>query len=174
MFTVTASENPQRPLTVRYTPANINGNFFASAIPEPREKQLTFKGTPNLDSNGDPVVDQDGNQVTTYTAILPISLEDDSFGEKRNKISITLLEEQDIPTAHKTYSVDQGNNSATAVIVDDDAPEISIADGPIPGMESDDPLNPGVALFPISVNVVPTKSLNIQYTHQLVQAILEP
>ena len=164
LFTVTATENPQRPLTVRYTPANINGNFFASAIPETREKQLTFKETPNLDGNGTPVVDQDGNPVVTYTAILPISLEDDSFGEKRNNISITLVEEQDIPTAHKTYSVDQENNSATAIIVDDDAPEISIADGPIPGMESDDPLNPGVALFPISVNIVPTKRLNIQYT----------
>ena len=114
-FTITASENPKRPLSIRYTLADVDGDFILNS------NEVTTK-TPNLDF----IPARNGN----YTTTLVINLNDDRTPESRGDILVTLAAETaQIP--FPTYQVDtsSADNSATATILDDDAPELSIRAG---------------------------------------------
>ena len=162
VFDVIATEDPERELTIRYTPTNDSGGDFlvsvAAGSSAVRERLLTF--VPYLDDNGMPI-DGDADSNPDYVAKLPISLLDDTIGERRNDIVVTLVAEE----GPATYSLPATAPSATATIIDDDAPEIFVSNGgeehigvEVNGKE------PGFAKFPITANISPTKTLNIEFT----------
>ena len=161
-FILSTGMDPERPLAIRYTPVNgtldstgasnnDGGDFFQTATPEMRETIVNFTDS-----------DNDGE----FTAILPVTFHDDNFGEKRAPITVTLEDDVTVAGEDATYSVSATNNSAVAIVIDDDAPELYVSDGGEEhiGIESRDPKDPGYALFPVTASIPPTKALNIVYT----------
>ena len=114
-FTITASENPKRSLSIRYTLADVDGDFILD------NNEITTN-SPNLDF----IPARNGN----YTTTLVINLDNDTTPEARGDISVTLAAET-AQIAFPTYQVDisSADNSATATIMDNDAPELSIRAG---------------------------------------------
>ena len=167
VFKIIASQNPTRPLTVRYTPTNDGGDFLvpveqgASAV---RERLIAFE--PYLDDDGVAIdAENDGTPnyvvVPDYVADLPISILDDTVGEKRGTITITLENEE----GPATYTLPATAPSATATIIDDDAPEIYVSNGGLEHIGTEvDGKEPGYVSFPITANISPTKTLNIEFT----------
>ena len=143
-FTITASEDPVRNFEVNYILEETDSDFIAKSN-EGRKKTPTLKFTP--DDNG------------KYTATFAVELSDDSDAEVRDNIYATLLEE-DVATTQKTYSINFGgiNNSATATILDNDAPELSIVAGA--DIEEADEVD---AEFKVIANFMPSTGLLVRY-----------
>ena len=147
-FTITANENPKRPLSIRYIPDDVDGDFILNSNEQATNSPaLTFE----------PVNDGSGHYMTT----LSFNPNDDSITEVRGQISITLAAETD-QVAFPTYQVDTSSddNSASAIIWDNDAPELSIIAG------DDIVEGPGVeAEFKVIANFLPSGStLDVRYT----------
>ena len=144
IFTISASEDPIRTLEVNYILEEINGDFVESSN-EGRKMTPTLKFTP--DDNG------------KYTATFAVELNDDDDAEVRNNIYITLLEE-DASKVYKTYSINFGatSNSAIATVLDNDAPELSIVAGT--GVEEGDDVN---AEFKVIANLMPSTGLLVRF-----------
>ena len=147
-FTLTANEDPKRPLVISYTPADVDGEYILDG-----DEQAT--NSPALTFT--PANDGSGNYITT----LSFNPNDDSVTEARGEITITLATESD-QVAFPTYQVDTSSddNSASAIIWDDDAPELSIMAG------ADIVEGVGVeAEYKVIANFLPTGStLDVRYT----------
>ena len=119
-FTVTAydvqaktnSINPGRPITIKYTPAEVSsGDFLTDTV-------AGTATTTILDFRED-----NGTWFDTFT----VNLNDDSTVESTGKVKVTLNND---PAMIKTYNVSTGaDKAAEAIIWDDDAPELTIAAG---------------------------------------------
>ena len=113
-FTVFANSNPRRALVVRYAPAEVaTGNYLDNTTNPSQEanntQALDFEPIENSDQ---------------YFAILRVPIHDDNVGERSGSIQATLLADN----STYTYVINSdGSESAIASILDDDAPEISIA-----------------------------------------------
>ena len=147
-FTITANEDPKRPLVIRYIPADVDGDFILNS-----NEQAT--NSPALAF--EPANDGSGNYMTT----LSFNPNDDNVTEARGQISITLAAETD-QVAFPTYQVDTSldDNSASAIIWDNDAPELSIVAG--------DDIVEGLGVeaeFKVIANFLPSGStLDVRYT----------
>ena len=149
-FKVTAFDNqaksnsidPGRPITVHFTPAEVDtGDFLTNAIAEVADSaELTF-----TENNG------------LWTGSFAVELDDDSTAEATGKVSVTLNED---PSTIQTYIVSTGDdNTAEATIWDDEAPELMIVAGAS--------VTEGIkvkATFKIVANVRPRADLAVRYT----------
>ena len=147
-FTVTAydvqaktnSINPGRPITVQYTPEEVDSGDFLSNEGTATTVELTFTET-----NG------------VWTDILSVALDNDTNPDPTGKIKVTL---NDDPATIATYTVSTGTDkSAEATIWDDDAPELTILAGNAVTEGTD-----ASATFKVIANVLPKTDLSIQYT----------
>ena len=143
-FAVIADVNPGRPLSVRYTPTNIDfDNFLATTSGEAiiTEPAIEFS--------------DDGGSI--FTGTIRVAIDDDSVSESTGMISVTLNDDTADPI---TYNVATGNQvSATATILDNDAPEITIAGGE-PVSES---VSTGQAVFTVSSKVQPISPITVYF-----------
>ena len=145
-FTITATEDPKRPLRIRYSLADVDGDFILE-----QNEQTTNSPDQNF------VPARDGNYMTT----LSIDLDDDSITENRGDITVSLAAETD-QVAFRTYQVDitSADNSAMATILDNDAPELSIQAG-TDIVEADGVM----ANFSVIANFLPSSAqLQVRYT----------
>ena len=144
-FTISAIEDPIRNLAINYLLEETNSDFI-QASGEGRNTTPALKFTP--DSSG------------KYTATFDISLHDDSDTEVRSEIYLTLLEDSGLELS-RTYTINFGaaGNGAIATILDNDAPELSIATGP--DIVETDEVD---AEFKVIANIMPRSGLFVKYT----------
>ena len=145
-FTILASVDPEREVTVHYTPSEVGaGDFLTDTVATSTSSSVTFQS-------------QSGQVKGTIT----VKLNDDAHAEPTGMVKITL--NNDLATV-PTYTVVSGDSSSTTVtILDNDAPELSIANGPSV-IESDISGSPTNAIFTISTAVQPVTNLFlVQYT----------
>ena len=138
-FVVTSSV--PRALTVRYQVAEVDsGDFLTEAQAGEDTARLTFT--------------QSGGQGT-YVDTLTVPIDNDGNGERTGQIMVTLLTETGGTT---TYTVPtNGDESATATIWDNDAPELTIVSrGDV--SESD-----GSVVFTLFARVSPNRSFSVNY-----------
>ena len=129
MFTVKASENPLRNLTINYTPENDSpGDFLKVETSDP---------TLNLGASGDMRrfeiakamwIETTVNSVTTWNAQISIPTDNDDDDELQGTITVTLNDPATSVPNDYTVSTVPSEQSATVTINDNDAPEISIAE----------------------------------------------
>ncbi len=145
-ITIIASEAPKRDVTVRYTPAEVGqGDFFTDTVTTATDTLVSFQNVGGLEQ-----------------ATITVNLDNDTRVEPTGMIDVTLNVD---PAPAPTYSVVSGDGSSIRVtILDNDAPELSIASGP-PVKESDVSGSPAQAIFTISSPVQPaTNNFTVQYT----------
>ena len=148
VFTITAtgSNIDGKTLRVQYKPAEVaSGDFLQDS-----EKSGTEPLSVNLTFNDD----GSGN----FTQDISILLDNDEIGEATGEISVVLHDPASTTPGNQLYSL--GTRSSEKVtIYDDDAPELSIADGTavVEGTDSE-------ASFPITAKVSPNKELTVRYT----------
>ena len=129
-FTVTANTSVTS-LNVSYTPTNLSGDFLGNNNGRTFPQNLVF--------------DQTGN-----TATLRVALHNDSVREATGSIMVTL-----VPLA--TYGLIEGGESATAIVYDNEAPELSISEAAT-GNESEN------AVITVNTTFNPGKNLVVGYT----------
>ena len=140
--TKSTSINPLRPISVQYTPEEVdNGDFLTDTVANiATTTELTFTS-----NNG------------IWSDVITVNLHNDTNGEPTGKIKITLNND---PATITTYMVTSGaDNTAEATIWDDDSPELTIIAGN-PVTEGTD----STAAFRVISNVNPHTDLSIQYT----------
>ena len=145
-FTILATADPERELTVYYTPSEVGqGDFLTDEVAVESYSPVIFRNV-------------GGREVGTIS----VNLHNDNSAEPTGTIEITLNADS-APTA--TYTVVSGAASTgTATILDNDAPTLSVTGGSIV-TELDDSVNPAQAVFTISSAVEPvTNNFTIQYT----------
>ena len=112
-FTVTADFDPERPLSIKYTPTEVGTDYLNTSVASgtPDSIDLTFKKDP---------------PATDWTAKIPISLRAQNPAVTNNgEISVTL----DQPAENAGYIVAAApGNKATATIGDANKPVLSITD----------------------------------------------
>ena len=149
-FTVTAyddqtksnSIDPERTIEIQFTPEEVDsGDFLFDLIAGVADTvELTFTENNNV-----------------WTDTFPVKLSDDRIAEASGKVKVTL---NDDPAMIETYTVSTGDdNSAEAIIWDNEAPELTITAGPAVA-EADNVK----ATFKVISNVKPKRDLAIQYT----------
>ena len=148
-FTITASENPKRPLKIKYTPTDV-------AL-TPTDTVINYLDT-TLGTTGterDPVTlnftDPDGTD--TWTSELTIDTRTpDGEDANHGKITVELK-----PNANDVYTVtDQATKSAEVTVHDFDVPEITIENAPavVAGID---------AVFKLTADIQPWQDLDIKY-----------
>ena len=144
IFTLSTNEDPIRALEVNYIIEETNSDFI-EANNEGRNKTSALKFTP--DSSG------------KYTATFDVALHDDSDAEVSSDIYLTLLEDSGLELS-RTYTINFGavGNSAIATILDNDAPELSIAPS-LDVVEADEV----IAEFRVIANIMPRTGLLVKY-----------
>ena len=147
-FTVTAydvqaktnSINPERTITIQYTPAEVDSGDFFTDEDTARTADLTF-----TQNNG------------IWSDTFSVAIDNDTNADPTGKIKITLDND---PATIDTYTVATGDDaSAEATIWDDDAPELTILAGNAVTEGTD-----ANASFRVIANVLPSSPLSIQYT----------
>ena len=143
-FTITSTINPpSNSLIVNYTPVS---NFILNS------------GTPvTPDASGALTFQQDGS---VYTATLSIATDDDSVKEQNGVLTVTLDEGNNSP---KDYTLGD-TLSASVHVSDNDAtniPALTIAGPTDPIFEG---VNGGSAVFTITANVNPERTIDVRYT----------
>ena len=145
-FVVTSTATSVDPLTVSYQVNQVRGNFITGlSSPGQSEAQtqvLRFSRT---------------NSSDPYTAPLVVNVDDDAIGENSGEIRVTLLTE--IGNSQTYRIVTNGSHDATATILDDDAPVISIGNAPTVS----ELVNANIR-FPLTALVSPNASINLRYT----------
>ena len=143
-FELIANTDPGRRLAISYTPENINtSEFLATPSGEPIMTDLELE----FSNNGSGV----------FTSRLRVAIDDDQVPESTGAIALTL---NDDPMTPITYVVASGSDaSATAMIWDNDAPELVIA-GRDPISES---ISSGQAKFTVSTNVRPLDPILVNF-----------
>ena len=145
-FTVIASADPERDLTIYYTPAEVGqGDFLTDSVATKTSSKVTFQNI-------------SGREQATIT----VNLDNDTTAEPTGMIEVTLNTDS---APAQTYTVVAGDTSqTTATILDNDAPALSITGGSFV-TESDVSGSPAHAIFTISSSVEPTtNNFTIQYT----------
>ena len=152
MFKVTAyadntkarSFNPERPITIYYTPEEVGeGDFLLSSI-------AGVATTVILDFSANGI----------WKATFSVPLANDNTIEQTGKIRVTLNEDQ---ATFKTYDIStRGDHYAEATILDDDAPEISISVSSANATVAE--AANAKAKFTITASAMPTSALTIHYT----------
>ena len=145
-FTVIATADPERELTIYYTPAEVaQGDFLTDTVAAKTSTGVTFQNI-------------GGQEQGTIS----VNLHNDSIGEPTGEISVTLNADSE---THITYTVVSGATATgTATILDDDAPTLTIATGPAV-TEIDSQVSPAQAVFTVSSAVQPaTNNFTVQYT----------
>ena len=139
-FQITGPAN--RAITVLYQVSEaINSNFISSSDEGNKSTVLTFRQK----GGSGPFVDT-----------ISVPIDNDVFGEASGEVTLTVLGE---PGLHKTYKVPtNGTQSATATIVDDDAPVISVSN-PVAVTEGMDTN----IQFPLTALVSPDEIIPIHY-----------
>ena len=151
-FTITAYEdqtkalsiNPGRSITIQYTPDEVNSRDFLNNAVAGVDKTAVLN-----------FVQSGGDWIATFA----VDLDNDTAPEETGKIEVTLNED---PESIDTYTISSTNadQSAEAIIWDDDAPELSIVAGPAV-TESPN----ARATFKVISNVMPSAAtIPIQYT----------
>ena len=145
-FTVIASADPERELTIYYTPAEVGqGDFLTDAVAAKTSTGVTFQTI-------------GGEEQGTIS----VDLHNDLIGEPTGEISVTLNADTE---THITYTVVSGATATgTATILDNDAPTLTIATGSAV-TEIDSSGSPAQAVFTVSSAVQPaTNNFTVQYT----------
>ena len=139
-FVVSSTTNLGDDVRVRFDPSEVgSGDFLTTNQEAISSEEIDFSGS------GD-----------SYTATLSVPIHDDGVGERTGKIEVTLLGDDALD---KTYRVaTDGTQVATATILDDNAPELTISAGsPVTEYEN------VTANFTIT-SQVPVTSLTLNYT----------
>ena len=117
-FRVIADRDPRTNFFAWYTPSEVALNDFLDANASPSQ-EIESSQQLNFSPMG-----EEGR----YRADLTIPIHDDDQGESTGSIRVTLQADQNTIELYRIKS--DGTETATAVIWDDDAPELLIADGP--------------------------------------------
>ena len=146
-YTIIADRDPRTNFTVWYTPSEVSPSDFLNENASPSQEiktsqQLNF------------ILLSEENQ---YRAELRIPVHDDDQGEATGSVRVTLHDDQSTIELYRINN--DGSEAATAVIWDDDAPELLIADGP-----SIVEMAGRFANFPISAPISPNRSITVYYT----------
>ena len=117
-FKLSTSSQITNSITVRYTPSEVANGDFLDADADPSQEETTTQSL------------RFDNIENVYTATLTIPIHDDEISEHTGQIQVTLLDDNN-PTPMYRVAND-GSQIATATILDDEIPELSITgSGPV-------------------------------------------
>ena len=145
-FSVIADRDPRTNFTVWYTPSEIAPHDFLDADASPNQEIETSQQL-----NFTPLGDN-----TRSKANLTIPIHDDEQGESTGSIRITLQVDQNSIELYRINS--DGTETAIAIIWDDEAPELLIADGPAVVEKAG-----RFARFPISTPISPNRLVTVYF-----------
>ena len=143
MFTITAvgGNVNGKVLKVRFTPAEVGSGSFLSSTSQVSQ-DLTF----TADAQGE------------FKQDISITLDDDDIREATGQVEVVLNDPASTTSINQFYQV--GSQSTAQVTVwDNDAPELSIANGATIAEGTD-----SEAIFPVTAKVSPNKELTVRYT----------
>ena len=145
MVTVSTDENPLRPLTIKYTPNNISGEYLD-----------TTDGALNRSRTTEPLTFRLNTTSNKYEAQIPVDTNGDDLDKVHGEILITL----DDPGENAKYSIASApSNQNTVIVYDDETPTIKIAP-PTPST-----VTAGNNIeFKLTSNLEPTQDLVIRFT----------
>ena len=147
MFTITATgaNLEGKTLAVQYKPAEVNSGDFLNDNEKTGTDPLSVNLTFSADAQGD------------FKQDISVFLDDDSIAEATGEIEVVLHGPAATTAADNSYRVG-ANRSAKITVYDDDAPELSIADGAAvtEGTDSE-------ALFPVTAKASPNRTIVVQY-----------
>ena len=147
VFKVSTTQNPEGPLTVRYSPSEIQSGDFLNENASPSQETIT---TQTISFTHD-------QENDSYVANLPIPIHDDLIGESTGEISVELLTDNQ---PAETYRIDtSSSNTVNATIWDDDAPELRITAGTFVTEDRDQN-----AMFTVAGHLSPNRNLTLYYT----------
>ena len=146
-YTIIADRDPRTNFTVWYTPSEVLPSDFLNENASPSQEIKTSQQL-----NFMPL-----SEENLYRAELRIPIHDDDQGENTGSIRVTLHDDQSTIELYRINN--DGSEVATAVIWDDDAPELLIADGP-----SVVEMAGRFANFPISAPISPNRLVTVNYT----------
>ena len=139
-FVITSTIDLGTDFKVRYDPSEVGGNFLRTDQEDIRVEAIEFAPS-----------------GSNFTAILPVPIDNDTVGENSGQIQVELLVGD---SSTETYDVaDDGSQTQTITIHDDDAPVLSIGNvGTVSEWTE-----PGIE-FPITALVSPDSLVELRYT----------
>ena len=142
LFKLTATGlSAEATLQINATPAEVSGDYLTDAVADAAaDFDVVF-------------TDPDGDG--TFTGELSVTLDDDETGEATGDLKLTLNADPDADATYLLGNVVEG----FITILDDDAPELNIANGD-PITEAED----AVATFTISAKISPDRPVTIYYS----------